>query len=169
MLNRRCRRQLSVGDVALLSWKQWIGVSFVVSLTTASPASPSGRWPTNPRSGGKLVRGLKAMHMQPPGAQWCASISVYHPFKSTYAGSAAATLPATEARRASSQAVWPVFFSITHCSLAALFRGHRQDDGLDPVELALVHLHVLQLLAAEAGDHAQQAGPGSRSPSDQPP
>src|SRR5436305_1642197 len=39
--------------------------------------------------------------------------------------------------------------------IAPLLRGHRQDDRLDPVELALVDLDAAELLA-DAGDHPQQ-------------
>src|SRR4051794_26787510 len=37
----------------------------------------------------------------------------------------------------------------------ALLRGHRQDDRLDAVDLALVDLHLRQLLAREPGQHAE--------------
>src|SRR6185437_12712403 len=39
---------------------------------------------------------------------------------------------------------------------AALLRGHREDDRLDPVELALVHLHLLQLVPGQPRDHPEQ-------------
>ena len=41
--------------------------------------------------------------------------------------------------------------------VAPLRGGHREDDRLDPVDLPLVHLHVLDL-SSDARDHAQQAG-----------
>src|SRR4051794_1801341 len=41
---------------------------------------------------------------------------------------------------------------------AALLGRHREDDRLDAVELTLVHLHVLELLAAEPGDHPEDRG-----------
>src|SRR5207344_3319258 len=44
---------------------------------------------------------------------------------------------------------------------AALLGGHRKDDCLDPVELAFVDLEVLELVAAEAGDHPQDAAEGA--------
>ena len=40
--------------------------------------------------------------------------------------------------------------------MAALLGRHRQDDRLDAVDLALVDLDALELLAGEAGHHAQQ-------------
>src|SRR6202035_755689 len=44
---------------------------------------------------------------------------------------------------------------------AALLGGHREDDRLYPVELTFVDLHVLELVAAEPGDHSEQARQGS--------
>src|SRR3954451_11317041 len=37
----------------------------------------------------------------------------------------------------------------------ALLGGHRQDDRLDAVELALVDFHLRELMAGQAGHHAQ--------------
>src|SRR5215210_2392632 len=40
----------------------------------------------------------------------------------------------------------------------ALLRGHREDDRLDAIELALVDLELGELVAGQAGDHPQQRG-----------
>src|SRR5688572_7100880 len=40
----------------------------------------------------------------------------------------------------------------------ALLRGHREDDRLHAVELALVDVELRELVSREAGDHPQQRG-----------